>query len=787
MATTKNIYVTGSGLRATVSTPVINVGYQNNGVTTSITQYGVRASEPQDIEINVQGQNIGGGAAPDTSILIGDNIVYSKLFSYPQIAITGHVASIGDNYTSFAIGKGFSETKTISENLNVYLSTGKYDTAQSTDTALKQLSKTFSESVTRTDRVSLAPNKLIIDATASSDSYKASLEKIFFEQKYVSERVTLVANFKRQFIDTIDATDDFYGVSNIDDDQIANVNKVVVDYGSLADTSSIYITTTKTDTTNTLDTSKLGLSKPFADSVSKSELFTLSASKLLVESLTLPDTDNKAVSKTSEDSFISIDENKFSVYKPFTETNNATDQSILSTGKVAAEAVAFQDTFSTLWSAARNILEDLASTDTLAAELRTEKFDQVSVTDIIQIVLVRLHAVIDTISHSDSNYTQVSYNRLVEELIDATDDFYGIANLDDDQIASVLKGAVDHFSVQDILSVSASKVLPTQYATVPDSISNGLNKPILEQLANLDSTSFISGKYIYNESCQINSDIVNIAASKYFTDSLINNDIFIKQVNTNRNDISITSDTIESFEVNKTKLDFSNTIDSISFNAKSTATDTAYLQNPIALNNTKQLLDTSTNSDTKYLQAYKTQIDLLNIKNADTVYSASAKVLGDVSVNTDTPKYTFSTTKSDSVGISETKIQLVTNYYRTYLDSIDATDDFYGEANVDDDQTARLGKNIVEYTPTLDIRSVHIGTVKQDTSTSTDTPYKQTKKITTDSFVASDVFSFNKVTDRDLADVRNVSDSVYINWQDYCEPNIFEPTYVGQERFLSYN
>lgn len=787
MATTKNITVAGSGLIASVNTPTIRVTYDKSDITATGNQYGIQAIEPTEVVIDVQALNLGGGQAPDRSMdigLNGDLIQYSILFNSPRINITGHTAVASDSYKYFGIGKGFSEPQTVSEQLAKSLSNSKRDTAYANEYFSVNLNKKFADNFINTDKISLAPNKGALDIFASTDASKVSVEKIFFEQKYTSDRVALVANFRRQFDDTVDSTDDFYGETNLDDDQTARVGKSIVDYVSQTDVNSFELYLTKLERHYAIDTSSILIAKPFYNTITNSDVVNTSSIKNVVELSSLTDVKQGHVSKVALDTSTSIDQSTLSLAKPFIDAIGSTDNAYISSNKLVSDPIVTNDNFSYSWEVRRALAEQFNSSDVATTDIATTKADQVSAMDVIKLVLGRLVYLADSIGHSDSSYTQVSYNRLFEDYVSTTDDFYGQANLDDDQIASVIKGVIEYAVTSDILSFDATKLLSTQYV-VPDTTSFSLTKPLTDTFGKSDLVSLEPIKGVTE--VIPTADIAEKASSKYLLDILLSNDILAKLVSKAETDILSTNDTIKSFVANKNTVDHSNTLDIISFNARSIRNDIASIQNPIALNNTKQLLDTSTNSDTKYLQAYKTQIDLLGLKNADSASKASAKVLIDVSSSIDIPKNTFSTPKSDSVGITETKIQLVTNYYRTYLDSIDATDDFYGAANVDDDQTARLGKNIVDYIATLDPKSVHITAVRQDTALNTDTPYKQNKKIASDVFTASDVFSFNKVTDRDLADVRNVSDSVYINWQDYCEPNIFEPTYIGQERFLSYN
>jgi len=1004
MATTKNIYVASSGLRATVATPVINASYQNSGISTSTTQYGVQISQSPDIEINVQGAGIGGGHVPDRSTVIGDNIVYTILFTNPQINITGHTTNIGDSYHAFSIGKGFSETKTISEDFSKSLSSYKLDTAGIFEDFAKAYGKPLIDTFIRTDTTSLGINKNIISPVGSTDNTKVSVEKLFLESKQITERVVLVANFRREFLDFVAVTDDFYGTANLDDDQTARFTKVVVDYTTTLDTNTISSNLVKIEELTTSDTKYLQATKEFADAISKSDRFSAAFDKSVVDLSSGIDLFSVTVSKPLEETTSNTDELSTFATKVFVETNTAVDTSSLTATKPFTSGVSFfnRSIMSYVWNAHRTPMEQPRTSDTLSASPSIVRADLVGSLDIISLLLLRLYIFVDHTNYSDTVTTQVNYNRIFDDYVDTTDDFFGIANLDDDQSSYFNKAIPNHALFADLTSFDSSIFRSDQYnandtkyleaikvfadsAYNSDIFSLDYNKYLSELNTFLDtnkfnviksvedtsdtveafnvslirpfteskiindtsslttSKPFTSGvsffnrsimSYVWNAhripmeqsrtldiaSAALNTvksdtaiardtltfsmgrlfilldatsitDVANTQVSfnrlfndyvyatddffgtanldddqtSYFNKTIPNHAIFSDYVSfsgskgiseepaavldtravelrrpltdgvikydqlslyTDKAAISISAATdtlsnrtakvlIDTFSTpdtssrklitvhidpvattdirqsgfSKTILDTSDANDIISFIASLKLTDaTNQTQDTATLTAVKKLLDNSTNTDITYTETYKVLLDQSNLKNADTVASSILKTMsGSYPQVSDRSSRSLDTKKSDSINISETKIQLVTNYFRNYSDTLDVTDDFYGEANVDDDQTARIDKRVVDYSNPVDLKSVYATVVKSDTAVGTDTPYKQNKKSVLDTVISSDVFSFNKVTDRDLADVRNVSDSVYISWQDYCEPDIFELTYVGEERFLSYN
>jgi len=1005
MATTKNIYVTGSGLRATVSTPVINVAYENTGIATRVNQYGVQVTQPPDVEVNVQGSGIGGGPIPDrvTNIgLNGDDVIYSIFFTFPQISIAGQYAHVGDSYKAFSIGKGFSEDKIISEQLGIQISTPKADTTTVADTFAKTYIKPVIETVLRTDTTKISANKNIISLAGTTETTKTSVQKIFLESKQITERVLLVANFRRNFFDYLDATDDFYGEANVDDDQTARFTKSVIEYLNLLDLATNKVAATKLEQSSVADSASINTAKVLSDDINKSDRFSISFQKPAVELTSVSDLQTLAARKGLEDSTGTIEQRKFdinkpfieiadfgdtssinttkpffddiinqdtfeyawsairnpveqifnsdtntvdiasvkadivalmdtisllvkrnhfaldeflvsdSVYtqvtynrlftdyidatdelfgefagvddgqtarftksvieypvttdlasadvsvtkydeytaddatyiqinkpftesvvnadtsslgfkkpvvelvnivldtpyisteksvnenvvgieqinlvfnKPFTESKTLSDTNSISTTKTLSESIINQDTFEYAWSALRNPVEQVFNRDTNKVDIASVKADIAALMDTINLMLSRRFTALDTFFTSDTLSTQVSYNRLFTDYIDATDDFYGLANVDDDQTARFTKALIDYPTTYDNISFDNSKTIQDESFTTPDSAAITLSKPFTSNFTKYDQTTLLTNKGVISTTSNVDYNMKR--STKVSSDAFNTADSSSRAAYSVQIDITHTSDTIEKFSVNKVTLDTGTILDAPAITAYPVLRNITETQDYQVLLVNKQPVDGLITSEDKYFQAYKSQIDTLSIKNADSVANATSKPLADAYSNIlDVAANKPSIVKSDYTSISETQIQLVTNYFRSYSDTVDATDDFYGLANIDDDQVARLDKRVIDYANTADIKSAYTTTVKLDTVAGTDTPYKQPRKVISDSYSTSDVLTYDKITNKPLLEVSDVSDSVYINWQDYCEPNIFELTYVGQERFLSYN
>ena len=325
-------------------------------------------------------------------------------------------------------------------------------------------------------------------------------------------------------------------------------------------------------------------------------------------------------------------------------------------------------------------------------------------------------------------------------MVDATDDFLGQANIDDDQVARVGKNLVEHISFPETLTFAAAKSLADQ-SSLAEAITKVYQKLLQDQATN--------------------SDVKTLDVTKPVLDTTTSNDSFIRLVNYSRGPVELVDANDQAAKsVAKTLADITTTLDVFSR----------------VVNYYRTFLDTSTTADIKYF----------NI----------GKVLQDTSTSSDTATKASTKAVLEQVNSTESFARTV-QYYRTYQDAVDATDDFFGSANIDDDQISRVGKYLTELPTTsetvttatgkilTDIGSVVEAAYKQvakpftDQFTRTDQLYKQPRKVQTDSVIAADVFSFNKTTNLPRTDSTSATDSGVINNQSYFAGTFATPGYVG--------
>ena len=739
------------------------------------------------------------------------------------------------------VQKGAVDTAGLSEQRQLRVSKVLLDTVSKQDTVTTTWSvvRNFTDQSTATDLAKFATQIVKSDQAAAADTKYITVNKSLTETKIASDTVSTQVDYNRSFFDVVDATDDFFGAANVDDDQIARVGKVVAEYATTFDPIQFSATKIFQDNAQAQDTPAITTTKVFLDTFAKSDQVRLTSEKVLLEAKFISDINNKRLGKNlveivastevvgklinkvpnrypADGDFALADDGMTYIYvaknildanvvqdtkylelsKIFSESNTISDTSAITTTKAVREIVVKSDV--NYIDISKPVIDSVLQIDATSVELIKPVAELIVNNDNQTLSVGKI--VEDTVTMSDLIIVSSLLRKTLEDSVDATDDFFGTANLDDDQVARVGKYVTDYANTVEALEFSSVK-------SVIDITS--LQNPIAIQTTKPFTDSFVKSDVNYIEISKVSLETVNSTDSAYrdiskiAVDAAISTDSRAIVVNKAAADIAVVSDTAPVFIIGNNLTDTATTIDNktlvvskgvtessvstdtISFSAATKLFDSTLVTDPVSLQPIKVFAELNTALDLNFFNANKNTEDIAT--SLDILSKDTTKPFTDTATSTDTAAKTISVPKYDTTSISET-IQLVSSFNRDFTDFVDATDDFFGAANVDDDQIARIGKNPVDYATTADVKQVAIAAVRADIATSMDMPYKRTgKSATTDTAIASDVFAFQKTTNRALSDSTNASDSGYINWQDYCEPDILDPRYVGQEKFFSYN
>ena len=534
---------------------------------------------------------------------------YRRLFEETQFA--------GDSYQVANVGKTVRDTGTLIETFVKGYSKVTYDVSSLADVSSLVFGKTLFDQVVQADEVT-----------------KLTYQKVQPDQVISADEFSRIADYKRTFSDWVDATDDFLGEANIDDDQIALIGKNIVDYGTLSDLQFADISIIKSDLADVSDLAAVSLAKPFADFIANADQSSYLVGKVFGDTSSLGDTNLKFVGKAVEDTSTTYEERKVAASKVVVEVADAGDETRLDVSKVLSDQFTKYDTVTLTWSILRAFTEQQTTSELITFGVSSTKLDVAATSEAISKFGTKL--LVTEFAQSDLFNRTVSYIRSFDDQVDATDDFLGAANIDDDQIAYVGKNIVDYSVTSELVKFDGTKLL-------------------------IDATAIL---------------------------------------------------------------------------------------NPISLNTDKILSDSFTKLDVVVLQPIKTIADTTS--TAELTEKYTQKIASDSFAVTDPASLTVSKPFSDTTGQTTDTFNRVVDYSRLFTDLVDATDDFLGEANIDDDQVASFGKNVIDYLALGDAPQFDTSSIRSDQYVVTDYLANTVDKVLSISFSNSDTTDF--YTNKQLVD-----------------------------------
>jgi len=293
----------------------------------------------EDPSFNVKVSNYGEGLVRQSALFKYNQDTFSKL-----------------DYFVKTFGKDVAEIFNKSDILSFNFGKSQQDMLISFDNFSNGFGKTYSESFSKNDVTYLNPDKGVSDSGSTSHLFSKEIQPSFQEYNTLSEVFSRLVTYNITLLDNIQSTDDFLGLANIDDDQIAAVQKNLIELG------------------NTSDLLNFGLSNVYFDSFNDSDLVTILS--------------NKVVNDISN---ISSELLRFDINKNYEDISDAGD--IISIG------------------------------------LSINFIDTIFTTDLITYLKITIWNVNDSTT--------------------ASDDVSGVANIDDDQTASIGKNAFENITETD--------------------------------------------------------------------------------------------------------------------------------------------------------------------------------------------------------------------------------------------------------------------------------------------------------------------------------------------------
>jgi hypothetical protein len=428
----------------------------------------------------------------------------------------------------------FQDPVLASESSTVTFGRNILETAQITEVPQKSAYKIFFNTSAATDTAQITYGKGLFNQITNSQLIYVSVNKLISEPVVSTDVLTRVVNFKRSFVDIADATDDFYGLANADDDQTARVGKTLVTWLASTEVKSILMRVVKLDIASALEQKQLWLNKPLTSSLLQQDQTAVSVGKSLLTDFTNTDILIRNVGKVLLNTQQLADIHQSDVSKVLASSSSTVDLAKFSTGKTLQDSYSASDVLTRYWQAQR-VFADTAQFGTGVNVEVIEFYIARKVSDSTTVSSQTTLNIDKTLSTAysvpDVFNRKVDYIRLFTDSAATTDDFFGAANIDDDQTARIGKNVLTWLSPAEQHSVFGSKVLNTQYFAVEQPRLR-LTKVLQSAFGNTDQLSYTANKLLNSAGVTQDSQVFN--TTKPLSSGFVNSDDFSRTVDYNR-------------------------------------------------------------------------------------------------------------------------------------------------------------------------------------------------------------------------------------------------------------
>jgi hypothetical protein len=494
-----------------------------------------------------------------------------------------------------------------------------------------------------------------IDVTNSSDTSKTLIGLNKLDSVYITstDSFSRFVAFERNFQDIVTATDDYYGLATVDDEQYATVEKTVTtDILTVSEQQYYLFATTLINSTISLDSTLLTIKKLFSDTltIASTESIVREPVKNLQDTITSIETKYFDFSKLLQDLTTSNDLPVYYVGKLLENQGTSSEFANFSFNKLSADSLAnteYKNFNSTLLKQDNAIASDQFIR--LVNYIRNY-FDSANITETSVITIGLNKQDIVNIVSADTFTKFVSFIRDFQDTVSVTDDYYGLATIDDDQYATIGKTlTLEVLKTTDTLETFAEYV-----RRLVDTGKNAETKTFL--IRPLKSDSLISS--------EIFSALRNFFRD--YTDSNIATEIKELLVKTTKSDSIVSTDTLTYVKVTITVYVRNFTDSLITSETFSTL-----------INYIRDYSDNSIITETKVFLIKPTKSDSLTSSESFSTLTSYIKAYSDTSIFTETKAFLIKSTNSDSILSTDTLTYVLAAYTGptiTLTDIIRSTD-----------------------------------------------------------------------------------------------------------------
>jgi hypothetical protein len=637
-----------SSLSTNVTTPELTTATTITGLSTAVSENAFTALVPGTVgseatpTLFVRGLeelNVSNPIYISIRKSFAENIGIIEAFS-ALLTYNRNFTELVNSSQVFSISTGKTLQEIIAASLAEYKLVQKLvpNVATTQDINFLQVTKRLLDLVTNTSINTLTVTKALTEALTNSEYKQFNIVKLFE--------------------DSVDATDDYLGTANLDDDQYAYFGKTLVDYLSTSDIQIYVVGNRQQDTVITADPKYALFTRIVADTTQNAEDISAYFSNVTLQTVVVQETTRLTTSLIKSDQFNFLDQFNIVVNyrRSLLDQVQASEYNLFDISVVKSDTIVINDNFSFAAIFNRTITDTASFIEYSIFNVNKVLLDSSRITDTS--ILNAGKYLADLSSFADTFTRQVNYLRSFEDILNTTDDYYGAANVDDDQYAQFNKVIADSITSIETKVFQTAKIL-TDVNTISEQKSISVTKPITDSSNIADSSQ--------------------ITISKTLSDSFANTDITYLNPKIVKSDIFNSSDNLTTFIL--WDRSFSDQLSgitdtkrfSINLTKRDTVNNSDVLNTAVSFN--RSFEDALITSESKYFNVSNLILDTGNIVEAKAV--------------------NFTRPVTDNTSNSELLTKQV-SYQRTILDTVDATDDYYGAATVGDDEFFSLNKGLVE-------------------------------------------------------------------------------------------
>lgn len=577
----------------------------------------------------------------------------------------------------------------------------------------KDFAKVLQDVANAPDLLRSDVGKYLADVTALANlSYAVILVGKDLQDQTIgfSDVLSRIIDFNRTFEDSVFTTDDFYGAANIDDDEYADVYKVVLEW--IIPEERFAVDVDKPDITDQSTISEQAYLEPQLpkfDQVTQSDLQTAYPQLVKLDQTSNTEQQSFDINKPDRlDQVLTTEQASIDVTVPYFDQTSNTDQVKNAVDQTSSDEFGTQnelysfdidkpdrvDTATIVEEVAKDVATPASDDALTISELLLTKLIGLNINEIDYFLEDYVFDVTDytfKAVHARDQITQIQVAKQFEDLVDSTDDFYGEANIDDDEYVTFDKVAADYVAFSDAFDRLVDYIrLFSETATLLEQVELTAQKVLSDQVANAE---------------QFTVDTAKVAGDNA---------------------------TISELQT---------------FAAEQVSQDTATTGEQAVLDIAVPKTDVATNSDQVITFFEAVRIFAEQTQTTERIEQIIERVSSDQSTFTDLVTQVVAKLTLDSTTNSE---QLAFDFQANYSDLVDSTDDFYGEANVDDDEYVTFDKVAADYATTSELVTTvaDFNRTFLETAASVDVATLLFAKSVLEVVAASEVFAIDFSTSR---------------------------------------